>query len=211
VRIDGLRGTVCAGLVVLILAACGSGNKAKPASTATARSSPASVITRTVAFPRTIGTYVLRNPSTGAPAAAPTSDTSFTKTFPDAGTAEIAPYKLQGSRSASAVISVTAGQLKPGVTPTDAISLYSASLSAVLHRHGSAIADLVTLSTGSLGGQARCWVTLPFAGTTSTAFCMWADTSTYGVLAGGPQSGKDPTSALAKLLISFRNAMEEQH
>jgi hypothetical protein len=164
-----------------------------------------------VAFPRRIGTYVLTNPSTGTPAAAPTSDASFTKTFPDAATAEIAPYALKGSRSATAVISVTAGQVKPEVPPAGAIAVYSSSLSEDLHRHGSAIVDLVSLSAGPLGGQARCWDTLPFAGTPSTAFCMWADTSTYGVLAGTPQSGKDPTGALAKLLISFRKAMEEQH
>jgi hypothetical protein len=37
---------------------------------------------------------------------------------------------------------------------------------------------------------------------------MWADSSTFGWLAAGPQKGKNSATTLARLMLTFRSAME---
>jgi hypothetical protein len=210
------------GLLAVLVAACGSG-KAPPASRpASAKSLPASTsspaatpaATMTLTWPKMIGSEVMISVATGEPASAPESDAGFMADFPaakDAHNAAYLPKAQLSSTSTNDLISVIAGQLKPGVNPTSTFQSYYTAANQSVERTGhvaEGFVDEVTVPPGPLGGLIRCWDQIAYGNSPSTAYCMWMDTSTYGVLAGTPRGGTDPTSALAKMAPVIRAGME---
>ena len=199
-------GTVLAAL----LAGCGGSTPAAPAHPASTRpgtavTAPQSVA-RTVSFPQKAAGYDLSNSSGTGPATKPSPDPSFLREFPDAATAEYGPYFQPGNSSPSGVVIVTAGRLKPGVNPGSAIQVRYTYLDRRFARQSglpTGTADLTAEPPGALGGQASCWVSLPFGNNPPGSFCMWADASTYGYIIS-----EAPMSELVHLLPTFRAAME---
>jgi hypothetical protein len=191
----GARAPACAVLVLVCVAACGgSGNPAKPAlgTVSVARGGASG----SVVFPQTIGPYSATGKAT--------PNAGFATVFPAAAAVEVGTYAELGSSgvATSSIIVVNAGRLKPGVNPARALDSYVAAGS----RAGRAV-DIRTVPAGPAGGQARCWLA-PDGGGLTSAFCMWADSSTFGWLAAGPHKGKNSTRTLARLMLTFRSAME---
>jgi hypothetical protein len=207
-----------AGLLALLVAGCssGPGSPASHPTTATSlpagasspastpASTPASAAGMTLSWPRIIGGYELYSLE-GQPVDAPVSNPGFLKTLTVATNAQDGAYTPEGGSFEEDGITVVAGQLKPGTKPASAIATMEASSASNSHLPNL---DLVSVPPGSLGGQITCWDQPAYSSAPATAWCMWADASTYGLLGANPVAGKDPTSGVAQAVLGIRAGME---